>query len=289
VDADSSPGARVYSRIAMERPEVRSIGCGEVAVFTTRSPIKETENEDAAALLVLDDHRTVLVVADGLGGHAAGAEAASTTLAALIETMGPALEDEADEAIRTAIISGIELANRRVDELGVGAATTLAVVEIDGRMIRPYHVGDSEILVTGQRGKVKLQTISHSPVAYAVEAGILDDVEAMYHEDRHLVSNIVGRPDMRIEIGSQIELSPRDTLLMSSDGLIDNMYQDEIVEAVRKGPLNNVAETLLRICRQRMTEPIAGKPSKPDDLTFVVFRPAAKDRSTGPSKSPASD
>ncbi|MEN8164347.1 MAG: ATP-binding protein, partial [Acidobacteriota bacterium] len=47
--------------------------------------------------------------------------------------------------------------------------------EIDGRSIRPYHVGDSQAVVCGQRGKLKLQTMAHAPVAYAVEAGVLDE------------------------------------------------------------------------------------------------------------------
>ena len=51
----------------------------------------------------------------------------------------------------------VEAANRAVAELGVGAATTLAVVEIQGRSVRTYHVGDSMILAVGQRGKVRFQ------------------------------------------------------------------------------------------------------------------------------------
>lgn len=56
--------------------------------------------------------------------------------------------------------------------VGIGAATTLAVVKLSGRTIRPYHVGDPMILLTGQRGRIKHQNIAHSPVGYAVEAGM---------------------------------------------------------------------------------------------------------------------
>ncbi len=48
------------------------------------------------------------------------------------------------------------------------------------------------ILFTGHKGKIKLQTISRSPVGYAVHTGLLDETEAMHHEDRHLASNIIG-------------------------------------------------------------------------------------------------
>ena len=82
------------------------------------------------------------------------------------------------------------------------------------------------------RGRVKLQTISHSPVGYAVESGMLDDQEAMHHEERHVVSNIIGTPEMRIEIGPPIDLATYDTLLVATDGLADNLHIEEIIERI---------------------------------------------------------
>jgi serine/threonine protein phosphatase PrpC len=128
------------------------------------------------------------------------------------------------------------------------------------------------MLLVGQRGKVKLQTISHSPVGYAVEAGYLDAEEAMLHEDRHYVTNTLGSPDMRIEIGTPVAMAARDTLLLASDGLFDNLYVGEIVDLVRKGPLVDAAARLLATCRGRMAAVQEGRPSKSDDLTFVLYR-----------------
>ncbi len=128
------------------------------------------------------------------------------------------------------------------------------------------------ILVMGQRGKIKLQTVSHSPVGFALEAGVIDEAEAMHHEDRHLVSNVLGASDMRIEVGSTLALSSRDTLLLSSDGLFDNLHRDEVVERMRRGPLLEAVRKLSRDSVRRMTRPVEGEPSKPDDLTFVAFR-----------------
>ena len=162
--------------------------------------------------------------------------------------------------LRTAILNGIENANRAVSALGIGAGTTLAAVEIQNGLGRPYHVGDSMILVVGQRGKVKLQTVSHSPVGYAMEAGVLDEAEAMHHEDRHLVSNVIGIPDMRIEIGGAVKLSRYDTLLLASDGLFDNLYLDEIIQHIRKGPLAQAAARLVEQCQQRMNQHVPGVP-----------------------------
>jgi serine/threonine protein phosphatase PrpC len=109
-------------------------------------------------------------------------------------------------------------------------------------------------------------------VGYAVEAGLLDEAEAMHHEDRHLVSNMLGSPDMRIDVGSTIELADRDTLILASDGLFDNLHIEEIVQRIRKGPLGKVAAELVDDCRRRMEGVDAQQPCKPDDLTFVAFR-----------------
>ena len=176
--------------------------------------------------------------------------------------------------LRDAILNGFEEANRVVRERLAGAATTLAVVELQGRVIRPYHAGDSTIRVVGQRGKIKLQTVSHSPVGYAVESGFLDREEAMHHEERHLISNMIGSPDMHITIGAPLALADRDTLLVASDGLSDNLHRHEIVDRIRKGPIRKVSDRLQRDALQRMTGMSNDHPSKPDDLTFIVYRPA---------------
>ncbi len=262
--------ARLYCGTSMDDAEIHEIAGRSAAVFSTSCPGTEAPNEDSAALIPLDATSCVLVVADGMGGSRSGelasALAVRTLRSALAEAAGPGA------MLRTAILNGIENASRAVADLGVGAGTTLAVVEVQGNSIRPYHVGDSMILVMGQRGKIKLQTVSHSPVGFAVEAGVIDEAEAMHHEDRHLVSNVLGASDMRIEVGSTLALSSRDTLLLSSDGLFDNLHRDEVVERMRRGPLHEGVRKLSRDSVRRMTRPVEGEPSKPDDLTFVAFR-----------------
>ena len=87
-----------------------------------------------------------------------------------------------------------------------------------------------------------------------------------------MISNVLGSTEMRIDVGSPIDLAPRDTLVLASDGLSDNLLLSEIVELVRAGPLPDAARDLATSATHRMEEPREGKPSKPDDLTFLVFR-----------------
>ncbi len=245
-----------------EAPLRVPVGAGAACLFSARSPGREGDNEDAASVVTTGSERGLLAVADGAGGHRAGAAASRLAL----EHIGGRLRAAPPEGSRDAILDGIEHASVAVRELGVGAATTLVAVEIEGATIRPYHIGDSEIWVIGQRGKLKLQTVSHSPVGYAVEAGFLSEDEAMDHEDRHIVSNLLGAEDMRVEMGSALRLDPRDTVLLASDGLFDNLGVEAIVELVRAGPLEHVARELAAAGSSAMAR------GKPDDLTFILFR-----------------
>lgn len=270
MSADGPDAQRFVLDADMSEVELQDLAGGEVAFFSARCPGKDSANEDAIALLPFGPEAGVLVVADGAGGGRLGARAADLA----VRTLGRAVEEARREGwmLRTAILNGIEQANHAVRDLGVGAATTLAAAEIQEGRMRPYHVGDSVVLLVGQRGKVKLETVSHSPVGFAVEAGVLDHGDAMHHEDRHLVSNILGAEDMRIEMGSQRTLAPRDTLLVASDGLSDNLLVREIADRARRGPLPDAAEALAAAARRRMYAPQEGEPSKSDDLTLLAFR-----------------
>ncbi len=250
---------------------------GQAVIGSTRCPGKDSPNEDAAAVIHVSDDAVVFVVADGMGGGPSGEKASSLAVQSLATALRE-IESGQEHLLRFAILNGIELANQAIQDLGVGAATTLAVVEVRGNVARPYHVGDSLILIIGQRGKLKLQTVPHSPVGYGIEAGLLDDMEAMHHTERHLVSNVVGAPEMRIEVGAPLHLAARDTLLLASDGLADNLHVEEIIGQIRKGNLLAGSRRLAAQAQQRMSGEDSGTPSKPDDCSLIAFRLSPKSR-----------
>jgi protein phosphatase len=245
---------------------------GDVCVRSVRCPGKPTPNEDAAAVIQLANDSLVLAVADGVGGTPAGREASNATVETLARVLGEL--PPATLQLRPAILDAVEEANKTVLGLARGAATTLVVAHLDATRLRSYHAGDSELLAVGQRGRIKQRVIPHSPTGFAVEAGLLDEDEAMQHDQRHVLFNVIGSPEMRVEVGPVLQLAVRDTLLLASDGLFDNLFIDEIVDAIRVGPLAACAERLVDKARARMNgEGAADHPCKPDDLTIVLFRP----------------
>lgn len=268
VEPTVSPLSLRFGDEPMGQAEIVSSNAGTASVFSSPRPGRVDDNEDHGAVIFLPDGSSVLAVADGVGGQPGGAQASRAAIDALVRSVVSA----GPTRLRPAILDGFEAASRAVRDLGLGAGTTLAVVEIEHRVLRPYHVGDSMILVVGQRGRIKYQAIPHSPVGYAIEAGLLEEGEAMHHDDRHVVSNLVGDEEMRIEIGPHLPLGDRDTALLASDGVSDNLHLDEIVGSIRKGPLAEASQHLVEACHERMHAPPEGSPTKPDDMTFVLYR-----------------
>lgn len=246
---------------------------GTIAWLCRPSPGGDHPNEDAAAV-VEHEGGVVLIVADGFGGHPEGDKASGIAVEVVAETVaGASVSDRS--SLRVPILDGFERANQAVYDLRVGAATTLAVVELSADSARAYHAGDSEILITGQRGKLRFRSVSHGPVAAAVEAGLIEAKDAMFHEARHIVTNHIGLEELRIEIGPIVSLRQRDTVLVASDGVFDNLSPDEIVDCIRAGSLDECALWLAERTAKRMTDPAGGEPSKPDDTTFILYRPTS--------------
>jgi serine/threonine protein phosphatase PrpC len=205
---------------------------GRVSVRLRCSPL-HNYSEDAIAVLPVAGRGVVLAVADGVGGSPGGRDAALIVL----ESLRVAIAMKSNDNLERAILAAIEAANSRLIEQGIGAGTTVVVAAIVDGVLRSYHVGDSEVVVVGQRGKVKGRIIPHSPTGFAVETGIITEDEAMHHEYRHILLNVIGSAMMRVEAAEPIPLAPRDTVLLASDGLLDNLYMSEILEEARCGAL----------------------------------------------------
>lgn len=247
----------------------RVIG-GNAVIISRCCPGKDSPNEDSAGVFDYESEGGLLVVADGVGGHLAGDLASRMAVNAIADSLDAMPADRT--GLECAVIDGIHSGNRRIMALGIGAATTLTVAEIHGDTVRNYHVGDSAMLLISRYGHVKWQSVAHSPVGYAVEAGTLDEEEALYHEDRHIVSNVVGSDEMHIDAGPILKLSDRDTVLVASDGLFDNLRIDEIGSYFRKGRLAESVARMAEDCRARMLQRNDGQPSKPDDTTILAYR-----------------
>ncbi|MBT8422789.1 MAG: protein phosphatase 2C domain-containing protein, partial [Gammaproteobacteria bacterium] len=167
-----------------------SLPTGDVAIGLAIDPGKTSPIEDSAGLVPLSDGALVMMVADGVGGLPTGWKASGVVLEQVRDQLAKADIDDARR--RTAILDGIEEANSVLRELGTGTSTTLVVAIVRDQQVRTFHIGDSSAWICGQRGVVKLQTTPHSPIGMALQAGFVNEKEALQHEDLNLVSNVIG-------------------------------------------------------------------------------------------------
>ncbi|MFG0253288.1 MAG: PP2C family protein-serine/threonine phosphatase [Phycisphaerales bacterium JB038] len=249
-------------------PAVRGWGGGEVALLSRPAPFKTSGNEDAALVLPLRGEGLLLAVADGCGGMPAGAEAARLALAALQRAAG---ENESTEHT-SALLAGFDAANQAVLDLRLGAGATLTAVLIEGAEVRIFYAGDSPAFIVGQRGALRYTAQPHSPTGFGVEAGFLSEREAMTHDDRSLVLNILGSAEMFVHVSQPVQLRPRDSVLLASDGLSDNLITEQIVDCIRVGSASAAVARLATTVRERMHDEASGHP---DDLTLLLYRPLA--------------
>ena len=193
-------------------------------------------NEDRVHI---DDQRGIYMVVDGMGGQAAGEEAADIA----VKTLRARLErptEKADLRIREAIALAnnaiFEAANGNPEWHGMACVLTVAVVE-DG-WATVGHVGDSRLYLISP-GKIEKITRDHSPVGEREDAGELTEEAAMKHPRRNEVYRDVGSvartPDDADFIDVKKVRFPADAaMLLCSDGLSDVLPSKRLLQVVQE-------------------------------------------------------
>ncbi len=192
------------------------------------------KNEDR---ILCDSDRGIFVVADGMGGEAAGEVAAQQAVdlikKRLSEETGTAAR-RLREAIAGANNEIYRLAERNPQWKGMACVLTAALVE-DGTL-HIGHVGDSRLYRIRDNGITKV-TPDHSPVGQKEDSGELTELEAMRHPRRNEVFRDVGsrlhKPDDPDFIEYlQIPFEQQAAYVLCSDGLSDMLTSREILGAV---------------------------------------------------------
>jgi serine/threonine protein phosphatase PrpC len=218
-----------------------------------RDPEKQV-NEDAAGR-----RETRLghlcVVCDGMGGHAAGREAAELALTAIFETFELAPEGASPPQV---LRSAIEEASRRIhtmrtSEIALGRpGCTVVAVLMHANGTEVAHVGDSRVYFVHE-GQISRLTRDHSVVQEMVDRGLLTPQQAVNHPDGNRITRALG---MAEEVDVEIRPSPvhhvaGDTLVLCSDGLSDLVEDREILEIVGSEPAAQAVGRLVDLANAR--------------------------------------
>ncbi|HEX7707884.1 MAG TPA: Stp1/IreP family PP2C-type Ser/Thr phosphatase [Thermoanaerobaculia bacterium] len=200
-------------------------------------------NEDA--FLVEGDAR-LFIVADGMGGHAAGEIASRIAVDSVSEFILHTKEDDGtwphayDETFRRStnrLMAAVRMANTRVleamrkDARLRGMGTTIVACLADGTTVSVAHVGDSRAyLIRGS--EITRITNDHSWVFEQVQAGMLTEVEAEKHPLRNVITRALGGALQVSPDASEIAAQPGDVYLLCSDGLTGMVSESEILRLV---------------------------------------------------------
>ncbi len=211
---------------------------------------KRKGNEDSYHI---DLERGLFIVADGMGGHAAGEVASRLAVQTIQEFMRISDTDseitwpfEFDQSLSEGgnrIQAAIQLANREIvrhmqlkeEHRGMGTTVVTAVVVDDACYIG--HVGDSRAyLIRG--GQIRQLTRDHTFVNEQVEKGFMTKAEAERHPARNILTRAVGSADDLTVDLSETRLQRGDFVLLCSDGLSSMAEDAEILRVVEEKGTN---------------------------------------------------
>jgi len=238
---------------------------------------KRKGNEDS---VFINPEQRLFVVADGMGGHAAGEVASKLAVDAINEFVCLTSGDEEitwpyglDQTMSydgNRLKTAIRYANRKVLEATrerseyEGMATTVAAVLIDQDSANVAHVGDSRVYLWGD-GVLTQLTADHSWVNEQIQSGVISADQARGHPLRNVVTRALGgRLDLAVDMQVR-KMKLGDVLLLCSDGLTTMVPDDEIaaVLARTQGDVEETAKELVAAANARGGE---------DNITVLLLR-----------------
>jgi PPM family protein phosphatase len=233
-------------------------------------------NEDA---FLVESGAKLFLVADGMGGHAAGEIASRIAVDSISEFILHTKEDDGtwphaydEHYTRTTnrLMAALRMANQRVleamkkDARLRGMGTTVVACMADDEKMSVAHVGDSRAyLIRG--GQLSRITNDHSWVFEQVQAGMLTEAEAEKHPLRNVITRALGGALQVTPDASEISAQKGDVFLLCSDGLTGMVPENEILRVVTAN-----ASDLQKACQQLIDA--ANERGGLDNVTAVLVR-----------------
>jgi PPM family protein phosphatase len=229
-----------------------------------------SHNEDNVAYIVPKDAMlqakkgAFFIVADGMGGHAAG-EVASEIAVSTVSTF---YYQDNDGDVAASLLRSIKYTNaliyqrarEQAEHNGMGT-TCVATVLLDNRAYIA-NVGDSRAYLV-RHGWVRQISQDHSWVAEQVRAGTMTEAEARMHQMRNMITRSLGSlPEVEVDIFIE-QVQGGDTLVLCSDGLSGMVSDSEIAQMVQR---YTPQECVYRLIEQ------ANAHGGTDNITVLVAR-----------------
>ena len=228
-----------------------------------------SQNQDAFRIVELGKNALLAVVCDGMGGAKSGNVASRLASEVFSEEVKRSFSadltpDEAEQMLRAAAklanISVFEQSQLSEDYAGMG--TTLVAALTYPRATLVLNIGDSRAYLINADG-VRCITRDHSVVEMMVQRGELTPEQAKTHPSKNLITRAVGTEETVFSDVFRVETEPEDCILLCSDGLSNEMADQEILfEVVHGARRDDCCRRLLEIAKNR---------GAPDNVTSVLI------------------
>ncbi len=225
-------------------------------------------NQDRMGYLYTRDS-LLMLVADGMGGHARGEVAAQLTIqtmASLYQRLAqPLLPDPARYLEEAVLASHRELHRYRAEHsLPEAPRTTLVACVIQQGAAVWAHVGDSRLYML-RGGRIVERTVDHSRVHHLVSAGLIRAEDAKDHPERNRIFNCIGAfVAPTVEVSRPVALRNGDTLLLCTDGLWGTLTDRQLAEAFQ-------GSTVMRAVPELTEMALARAGADADNCTAVAM------------------
>src|SRR5436309_13397744 len=221
---------------------------------------------------VVGPHGTVFVVADGMGGAAAGelaSEMATETIYSQLVRAWGGEREVTPQRFAYRLKEAVEVANSHIHAYAKahpevrGMGTTTTAVGVLGDHVYLSQVGDSRAYLIRDGAAVQL-TKDQSLMQRLVEAGELTEEEAAQSERRNIILQALG-PDAKVKVDLTHQETRRgDALVLCSDGLSGQVKKEEIAEIVSaERDLQAACDKLIALANER---------GGPDNITVIIAR-----------------
>jgi serine/threonine protein phosphatase PrpC len=209
--------------------------------------------EDAYALNanVVQRKGAIFVVADGVGGYAAGEQASKMAVRLIVENYCTDSDDDSSRSLKRAI----ESANTSIYEAAQSPGqermgTTVVCAVIRDADLYVAHVGDSRAYLL-RDSQLRQLTQDHSWVAEQVRLGMLSVQESVHHPRRNVIMRSLGKnPQVEPEVQVPGSLRDNDRLLLCTDGLYDGVSEDQIAKVLAQYPPQQACQRLIRLANE---------------------------------------
>jgi len=218
-----------------------------------------TNNEDSALFIrpaskeVRATKGFLAIVADGMGGHAAGEIASQMA----VETTSKTYFDR-DESSEESLFFALTKANRNIWQAAAknvrqkGMGTTCTAMAIIDTRLYLAHVGDSRAYLL-KKGQIFQLSKDHTYVQSLVDQGVITPLDAEKHPERNVLTRAMGTHN-KVEIDvalMPLHFEDDDRLFLCSDGLYDYLSDEEIAELLLIPSLSEAASQLIDLAKQR--------------------------------------